>query len=357
MTHDPRAALAKRYFLDDLPGAIQLGARLNGILLKVDAGEQLTQWSRPFLASNGFHALDALVGGQSNWETFQRAAEEEQAERLEKASVKAAEKVAELAELAVTRAATAKATFAAMANDPVLRRKQEAKKLRHRFDVGYIENEHYGRVMALLKRIDNGQRLKEADVLWLRTEADCWTDELHKAWHALEAAALTKAWENGGDAWNAVNASAHWRKADEPERALGVTEAALAKVGRVPKLRSALLTTRGGALRDLRRLDEAKSLGCEAHELTPKDYRPCTLLGAVHFELGDLVTGHEWYAKAESLGAPPKAIDQDLCMLLARSPDQEQQRIREFLLHKDPDRFNWLNRWNGSQRPRDPRRP
>lgn len=234
-----------------------------------------------------------------------------------------------------------------------MRRKREAKELRRRFNVGYVESEHYQRVMALLRQIANSQRLKANDVTWLMTEADyCWTEELQKAWHTLEATALSKAWERGGNAWDAVNASAHWRKADEPGRALGVTTAALAQVGRGPKLRSALLTTRGGALRDLRRLDEAKSLGCEAHELTPKDYRPCTLLGAVHLELGDLVAGHEWYAKAESLGAPPKAIDQDLRMLLARSPKQEQQRIREFLLRENPERFNWLNRWHGSQRPR-----
>lgn len=53
-------------------------------------------------------------------------------------------------------------------------------------------------------------------------------------------------------------------------------------------------------MRDLRRLDEAKALASEAHQLTSSDYRPCTLLGAVHIELGELPTGHEWYAKAES---------------------------------------------------------
>lgn len=230
-----------------------------------------------------------------------------------------------------------------------MRRKREAKELRRRFNVGYVEGEHYQRVMALLRQIANRQRLKANDVMWLMTEADyCWTEELQKAWHTLEATALSKAWERGGDAWDAVNASAHWRKADEPECALGVTATALAQVGRGPKLRSALLTTRGGALRDLRRLDEAKSLGCEAHELTPKDYRPCTLLGAVHFELGNLVTGHEWYAKAESLGAPPKEIDQDLRMLLTRLSPEKRERLRKFLLQAASDRFDWLVNCPGS---------
>lgn len=348
MTRSLHADLAQRYFLEDLPGATQVGARLYGILLKIDAGEQVTVLQRQFLVTTGLRALDALAEGQATLEEFQAAAQREQAARIEEASVKALKDAAELAERTEARAAAVKATFAAMANNPALRRKREAKELRQRFGVGYIESEDYRRVMALLRQVANGQRLDVEDLAWLKTEADyCWTDELQRAWHGLEAAALTKAWESSGDPWNVVNASGHWRKAGEPERALRLTEAALAKVGANRKLRSALATTRGGAMRDLRRFDEAKALASEAHELTSSDYRPCTLLGAVHIEFGDLPTGHEWYAKAESLGAPRQAIDHELRGLLMRSPLQEQQRIREFLLRQDPERFAWLRSWPG----------
>jgi hypothetical protein len=349
MTRSQHADLAERYFLEDLPGATQLGARLNGILLRIDAGEQVTALQRQFLATTGLHALVTLADGKATLGEFQAEAEQEQAVRIDEASAKAVKDAAELAERADARAAAVKATFAAMANDPVLRRKREAKELRQRFGVGYIESEDYPRVMALLRQVANGQRLTVEDLAWLKTEADyCWTDELQRAWHALEAAALTKAWESSGDPWNTVNASGHWRKAGEPERALRLTDAALAKVGSNPKLRSALATTRGGAMRDLRRLDEAKALASEAHQLTSSDYRPCTLLGAVHIELGDLPTGHEWYAKAESLGAPRHAIDHELRGLLMRSSIRDQQRIREFLLRQDPQRFAWLRRWPGN---------
>ena len=349
MTHASHTDLAKFYLLEDLPGATQLGARLNGILLKIDAGEQVTALQRQFLATTGLHALVTLVDGKTTLGEFRATAEQEQAARIEEAAVKALKDAAELAERTEARAAAVKATFAAMENDPALRRKREAKQLRQRFGVGYIESEDYPRAMALLRQVANGQRLKVDDLAWLKTEADyCWTDELQRAWHALEAAALTKAWESSGDPWNAVNASGHWRKAGEPERALRLTDAALAKVGSNPKIRSALATTRGGAMRDLRRFDEAKALASEAHELTSSDYRPCTLLGAVHIELGDLPAGHEWYAKAESLGAPRHAIDHELRGLLMRSSSQEQQRIREYLLRQDPERFAWLGRWPGN---------
>tara|TARA_R110000782_G_scaffold270471_1_gene371501 strand:+ start:6069 stop:7214 length:1146 start_codon:yes stop_codon:yes gene_type:complete len=350
MTRYLHADLAERYFLEDLPGATQLGARLNGILLKIDAGEQVTALQRQFLAMSGLHALITLADGKTTLGEFRAAAEQEQAARIEEAAVKTLKDAAELAERAEAKAAAVKATFAAMANDPALRRKREAKELRQRFGVGYIESEDYPRAMALLRQVANGQRLKVEDLVWLKTEAEyCWTDELQRAWHALEAAALTEAWESSGDPWNAVNASGHWRKAGEPERALRLTEAALARIGPSPKLRSALATTRGGAMRDLRRLDEAKALASEAHELASSDYRPCTLLGAVHIELGDLPTGHEWYAKAESLGAPRQAIDHELRRLLMRTSIQEQQRIREFLLRQDPERFAWLRRWPGNR--------
>ena len=69
------------------------------------------------------------------------------------------------------------------------------------------------------------------------------------------------------------------------------------------------------------------------------------MLGAVHIELGDLQAGREWYAKAESLGASRQTIDNDLRGLLMRSPVEEQQRIREYLLGHDPERFAWLRRW------------
>ncbi|MBA4767082.1 MAG: hypothetical protein H2049_05515 [Porphyrobacter sp.] len=349
MTHSQRADLAKRYLLEDLPGASQLGARLNGILLKIDSGEQVTALQRQFLVATGLHALCALSDGKITQGEFCPRAEQEQAARIEGASAKAVKDAAEKAACDEAKAAAIKETFAATARDPLLRRKREARELRQRFGIGYVESEDYPRVMALLRQVANRQRLKAEDVAWLKTEADdCWTDALQKAFHALEAEALTKAWETSGDPWDAVNASAHWRKADEPEQALRLTEAARAQIGPNPKLHSALATTRGGAMRDLRRLDDAKALANDAHGLTPSDYRPCTLLGAVHIELGDLQAGREWYAKAESLGASRQAIDNELRGLLMRSSIEEQQRIRESLLGHDPERFSWLRRWPGT---------
>lgn len=349
-----QAALAQKYLVDDFPGAALVGARLNGILQKIEAGETLNSLAQWHLTSNGLVSLLALVTGQIDRRTFEEAAAREQAERIRQAKEAAERTAAEKARKAEAMDAAIAARFAArdddpvlrMENAPVLRKRRESRELRERFGIDYIEPEHFPRAMRLLKQVASGNRLAPEDVAWLSTEAeDCWTDALQKAWHRLEAEALTKAWEENRDPWDAVNASKHWRKAKEPQRALEVTGAALAKAGRSPKPRSALLTTRGGAMRDAGRLAEARTLGLEAHELTPADFRPCTLLGAVSMELGDLAAGHEWYAKAEALGAGRRAIDHDLRALLIRSEPDARDHIRDYLLKQDPERFAWLRDW------------
>lgn len=337
------AGLAGKYFVDDLPGAAVLGARLNGILQKIEAGTTLTALAQSFLETNGLRALHALSRCQIDLGTFRNQAAQEREVRVQRTAARAAEVAAQLTRQTEASASAMKAHFAAMDNDPVLRRKREARQLRERFNIGFIDSEHFRRVTALLKQVSNGQRLGPEDVAWLSTEAsDCWTEALQKAWHLLEAEALSKAWENRCDPWDAVNASGHWRKAGKPDAALAVTEAALSKAVQIPKIRSALATTRGGAMRDLHRLVDAAALGLDAHKLTPSDFRPCTLLGAVHIELGDYLTGYNWYQKAEKLGAKRHAVDQDLRALLLRAAPSEKQNICKFLLEQDSERFGWL---------------
>ena len=124
---------------------------------------------------------------------------------------------------AVQRAAELKEFFAAQARDPKLRRQREAKELRQCFGIGFVGSEHYPRVMSLLWRVSSGDRLNVDDVVYLQTEAeDCWTEELQRAWHAIEAEALAREWERSHDPWNAINASSHWRKAAKPSSALGL---------------------------------------------------------------------------------------------------------------------------------------
>lgn len=108
---------------------------------------------------------------------------------------------------------------------------------------------------------------------------------------------------------------------------------------KTPKLKSAIRTTHGGALRDMQRWDEAIALGTEAHTLTQKDFRPCTLLGAVNFELGNYDLAKAWYDKAVERGASEKTIDHDLRGIFERADKAKREEIRAILLREDPVRY------------------
>jgi Flp pilus assembly protein TadD len=102
-------------------------------------------------------------------------------------------------------------------------------------------------------------------------------------------------------------------------------------------------TTRGGAMRDLGQLDEARKLGEQGHQYMPRDFRPCTLLGAVHMELGNFGDARDWYAKAEDLGASERSIDSDLRSIFWRVENTKREAMRAFLMSEDPDRYRWVN--------------
>ena len=96
-------------------------------------------------------------------------------------------------------------------------------------------------------------------------------------------------------------------------------------------------------MRDLGRRDEAVRLGGQAQELTPKDFRPCTLLGAVHMELGNYNLAHDWYNKAIKLGATEQSVDSELKRIYAQADKAKRESIKRFLLAEDPVRFSWVS--------------
>jgi hypothetical protein len=95
-------------------------------------------------------------------------------------------------------------------------------------------------------------------------------------------------------------------------------------------------------MRDLKRFNEALNFGDQAHALTPKDFRPCTLLGAVNFEMGNYDLGRDWYVKATERGASERTIDYDLRGIFLRADKAKREEIRAFLLREDPVRYKWV---------------
>ena len=144
-----------------------------------------------------------------------------------------------------------------------------------------------------------------------------------------------------GDPWSAVSASPHYRRCHQAEDAKEL----LAKVepGKLNsnKVESAFCTTRGGVMRDLGEREEAKALGEKAHALMPKSFQPCTLLGAIYMETGELEVGQEWYQKAIERGATHDSVDKELQRIFSRADKAMKERISAFLLLDDRVRYKW----------------
>jgi hypothetical protein len=221
--------------------------------------------------------------------------------------------------------------------------RKKARELPDRFGLPNVENEDSERVQHILRLVIEEQPIKEDDLVWLGTDRSIyWTNKLRYAHHANMASISTKDWLRTGDVWKAIDACSQWRKAQCSEKGLGIVEDALIKVGKANKPRSALLTTGGGALRDLGRCDDAVRFGKEAHSLKPEDFRPCTLLGAVSIEMGSYARGAEWYEKAEALGASSNLIDRELQSILNAVSHEKRSQIKKALKASNPSRYDQL---------------
>lgn len=110
------------------------------------------------------------------------------------------------------------------------------------------------------------------------------------------------------------------------------------------QLKSALCTTPGGVKRDLKRWDEALSLGEQAHLLTPQDFRPFTLMGAVNMEIGNFVLEQSWYKEAVERGVSEKSVDDELRSIFMRAEKSKREALRDHLLKMDTERYSWAKK-------------
>lgn len=345
-------SLAQHYYVDDVPGASIPSSRLRNILENLQHGRPISNLSLDYLEAQGLNALRQFAQNELPYEAFARYAKSEQSERqLEAAARREAEQAAYRVQIAeeenrqATHRAQREAERLARESDPKYIARIKNQELRSRYGLDlFIEPEDFPRVMAILRNLDYGKRLSDDDSLWLTTSGrEYFSDELRHAFHQREAEYFVAEYKRTEDPWNAVNASSHYRKCELPREANDLLHSIPPQRLKVTKLQSAVATTHGGVKRDMGCLDEALLLGTKAHAITPKDFRPCTLLGAVNFELGNYVEGRDWYTKAVERGATERDVDYDLRGILLRANKVQRQEIRAFLIAEDPIRFKWVN--------------
>ena len=239
--------------------------------------------------------------------------------------------------------------------------------LKSKYDVSnYKDKSPSSPLYAILQKLDKGDRIEEIDVAWLeenkletpqpsynyygwqeerRYQAQkLFSGKIWTAYHKNEATFYEEEYQRTGNKWNLPNASSHWRKADQPRSALKLTENLDFNQIKENKLKSALLTTRGGAFRDIDKLDDAQKCALKAIEYQPQSHHPYTLMGAICFERGQFLEGERWFNEAIKRGASPKDQDAEMKRVVKNTKDENKRReVINYLLKKDSRRYAWAN--------------
>ncbi|MEI7867772.1 MAG: hypothetical protein WCI11_07755 [Candidatus Methylumidiphilus sp.] len=201
-----------------------------------------------------------------------------------------------------------------------------------------------GKLCSILQKLNGGKRLNDEEIVWLESEKLLQPPtRIFKTHHRLEAEFSEAEFLRTKGYWNLVNASAHWRKAENPARALEKTEKLDLKSIKPAKLTAALLTTRGGALRDVSRLEEAEECALEAIKHYPDSYNPYTLMGALCYGTGRFEEGRRWFEEAIKRGATAQDEDVEIKRILRKKEDHN--NLIEYLLKRDPHRFAWVKKF------------
>ncbi len=363
--HSTSFELARRYLVDDLDVSVAASSRLHKILEARTKNNPCTEDEITYLHDNGLHALAGLIKGDVSWTQYKQAAtierecrvalireaeaevrrarEEAQRLKLEEFERKRQARAQEQARITALLAQQEAGRIAYLHSPEYIAQQKERTILRRYGVTTPLDAQDRQKLLEIFEKLESGMRLDGADAaLLIEMKGKHALEGALAKYHRLEADFCIAEFKRTGDTWQSVNASGHLRKCNSPAEA----DALLAKLPpsrlKHPKLHSAVLTTHGGAMRDLGNLAEARSMGEQAHALQPSNFRPCTLLGAVHIQQCNYELGHAWYRKAEERGASSGGIKAEIQTLLKNMTGKEREAAIGELLRIDPERYAWL---------------
>ena len=198
-----------------------------------------------------------------------------------------------------------------------------------------VEGSEPSYLVVILQQLEETGSLKEADVNWL----------LDNHLHLVLANYYYLAYLKNGDAWDLARSGRFFRQGGCPQTIVNhVSEDTIAKIldGRA---RSAVLTNRGGAKRDLSDLEGAKNDGLDAVSASPQSFHPHNLLGAIYYQTGQPALGDQHFQQAISLGASPRQQEFEIRSALKMSTPDARQAVVQHLLRKDPIKYAWVNQY------------
>lgn len=226
----------------------------------------------------------------------------------------------------------------------------------------------------ILQKLEKGERIEPKDVGWLQEtkikvsqnnyynsynweyerreyernsrERTLFSGLICTKYHTIEADFYQQEFKRTGNKWNLVNASSHLRKADKSELAIELTNDLPLNSIKENKLKSALLTTRGGAFRDIDKLDNAENCARQAIKYQRDSHHPYTLMGAICFERRQYSDGEYWFNEAIKRGAKPLDMDSEIKSIVKKIKDEKQRNeLVNYLLRKDSHRYSWAEKY------------
>lgn len=183
----------------------------------------------------------------------------------------------------------------------------------------------------IIVKIDGNEDLTSADLETLKSE------NLHN----VIATFYYRRFRSGRDPWDLVKASSELRRANLSQKAIDITGDIASLSNDDQRALGALWTTRGGAFRDLKQMEEARKCGGNAISAAPKSFHAHNLMGAILYEEGEVVKGQEHFDQALKLGASDRSQEHEIKTAIKRAPAETKQVIVDFLIARDPVRFRW----------------
>lgn len=135
------------------------------------------------------------------------------------------------------------------------------------------------------------------------------------------------------------------RKAGLPEKAISLADRYIASKKTNLRTKAALYTSRGGALRDLLRYEEAIESANAAIRMRPSSHHPHRLLGAIYYARGMFDAGANELARAVEKGASPANVERLLRHEITAADDPLRAEMVLFLLQLDPVKYDWVRQY------------
>lgn len=322
-------SLCQEYFLDLSKSELLITSRSKDILKKYKEKQSLTNFEEAYINEYLIRSLSEFLPNfqKKIINKVELARVEEERVRQEKLRQESIEKQKPLE------------------SDPVYIAKQKEKALLKKYDINeYLSGTLPTELSEILSKLDRETRLSQDEAVWLNTIGkEFFSTKVRHKFHRLEADYYLQEYaKDTENIWNAINASSQLRKCQGSLEAEELLEKISINGIKNKKLLSAYFTTLGGVRRDLRKVKVAIDNASKAHNLTPDDYRPCTLLGAIYMETYQYTLGHEWYEKASERGATNQSINADLKSIISKMDKVKRNEMIEHLLKLDPYTYSWL---------------